>query len=1119
MAGKGAGNERITPSESEGLPTFSQLSSEAKLVEREALPTVRRQLDYSGASYDGAFGEEEFEQISFFEASVQARHVEGATGASGARMSVQLPRIDMKPQQPQETPEEKVLHEFSSAQEKSAGLPKAPAPRAGFGGFKFPTNIPGLPQFGKKPAATGGATAAQPQPPASSTVLSGQPPPKPQYGAPGQLGAQPSQSPIPPYSAPTQHPGYPTMGTDSQYAQKSPSSMAPPRIPPPSSSLASQRPQGENAAPMENAAPSSQSAYSFRQTYGAPSQSPPSPAPPSDMRQSQEMGQEMQMPPPLPKQSAPLITPLSAKGPGQGAFAKEEGQHGPAGEITSAGEPSLSSAEQESAAQRLIRKFRAMPSLKAESVEGGESITDIEAARQGTGEEKGRLSSDEAGRGFENEEGPSKEEGLSGDENLGPSDEIAEKPSGKTKAKMFGEDFGGIRIKQMDAFEGKGEEDGDGAAEEEKPMRKKAIAEGKEEGGSEAEEDRADEGKPMGKKAIAEGKEEGESEAEEDNADDEKPMGKKKAADDEESEGAAGEENADDEKAMRKKAIAEGKEEGESEAEEDNADEGKPMRKKAIAEGKEEGESEAEEDNADEGKPMRKKSKAAPASKGPAKAAKGKAAKSSAKQGAKIKAIPKSTPKKQKKNADAIPAPTIAPSGDGDDDGDGGVPPAPPSKPKGKKDAVIQPLANARNEMPAPRASSMPAANKMPAPRASSMPAANKMPAPRASSMPAANKMPAPRASSMPAAKGPASAPTKQFDALKMPPPKAARPSVGSPPSKMRAAPDVPAEPEELPEKVSTRPSYPLPPGDKRVFPTRQSVDALRARLGREPQEEIETETYSHVSLQPIKKDGRVFPGRQRTGETALESEGGQASSATQRKSIFPTEMVSVAKTRPPSTSTSPHDAPQDGDDDNKTSAPVSLLSAPASVMAQIKGAMQKSPSSSATALAPPRPPPAMPSSRQGEKSEYAAAGPTPSISRAMPTLNEIKGVEGADKGGGIPSPNDKPEPPSQSRVSAPTVSSSISAANAPVLGAKPSSQEKAEGAAVIADEIYFAYARERARWIYDIYKMGGMSIDEFRSQVKAKMSGVDEDGPQKPPPQNDAFQKLNKELEKKFRK
>ena len=95
-----------------------------------------------------------------------------------------------------------------------------------------------------------------------------------------------------------------------------------------------------------------------------------------------------------------------------------------------------------------------------------------------------------------------------------------------------------------------------------------------------------------------------------------------------------------------------------------------------------------------------------------------------------------------------------------------------------------------------------------------------------------------------------------------------------------------------------------------------------------------------------------------------------------------------------------------------------------------------------------------------------------------------------------------------------------ISTSGAPVLGVKPPSNEMVQGATVLTDEIYFAYARERAKWIYDIYKIGGMTLDEFRAKIREKMA-EDAGKPKQEPgtASNPALQNLNKELEKKFKK
>ena len=74
-----------------------------------------------------------------------------------------------------------------------------------------------------------------------------------------------------------------------------------------------------------------------------------------------------------------------------------------------------------------------------------------------------------------------------------------------------------------------------------------------------------------------------------------------------------------------------------------------------------------------------------------------------------------------------------------------------------------------------------------------------------------------------------------------------------------------------------------------------------------------------------------------------------------------------------------------------------------------------------------------------------------------------------------------------------------------------------------LADEVYFSYAKRMHPWLYDIYKVGGMTIEEFRTRVKAKMSeetsGASSSSGSSGAPANVAFANLNKELNKKFKK
>ncbi|MFA5108327.1 MAG: hypothetical protein WC492_02215, partial [Candidatus Micrarchaeia archaeon] len=76
-----------------------------------------------------------------------------------------------------------------------------------------------------------------------------------------------------------------------------------------------------------------------------------------------------------------------------------------------------------------------------------------------------------------------------------------------------------------------------------------------------------------------------------------------------------------------------------------------------------------------------------------------------------------------------------------------------------------------------------------------------------------------------------------------------------------------------------------------------------------------------------------------------------------------------------------------------------------------------------------------------------------------------------------------------------------------------------------VADEIYYAYAKEHYRWLYEIYKMGGMTIDEFREKIKQKMQSQssEEDangsGQVKSATKNEAFNNLERVIDKKFKK
>lgn len=60
-------------------------------------------------------------------------------------------------------------------------------------------------------------------------------------------------------------------------------------------------------------------------------------------------------------------------------------------------------------------------------------------------------------------------------------------------------------------------------------------------------------------------------------------------------------------------------------------------------------------------------------------------------------------------------------------------------------------------------------------------------------------------------------------------------------------------------------------------------------------------------------------------------------------------------------------------------------------------------------------------------------------------------------------------------------------------------------------------YAKENIVWLYEIYKMGGITREDFLSKVREKLS--EGDGGGKPPPENPALAALGKEIERKSKK
>ena len=130
-----------------------------------------------------------------------------------------------------------------------------------------------------------------------------------------------------------------------------------------------------------------------------------------------------------------------------------------------------------------------------------------------------------------------------------------------------------------------------------------------------------------------------------------------------------------------------------------------------------------------------------------------------------------------------------------------------------------------------------------------------------------------------------------------------------------------------------------------------------------------------------------------------------------------------------------------------------------------------------------------------------ATVRPLPQQSPASPA------AAGEDASSIAVQPSTPRPPPAPSALSSKT--SAALSSGAPVSG--------------LADEVYISYARSKHGWLYDIYKVGGMTKEEFSNRVKAKME-EDEGSSAAPPPSmgtgpNAAFANLNKEINKKFKK
>lgn len=123
--------------------------------------------------------------------------------------------------------------------------------------------------------------------------------------------------------------------------------------------------------------------------------------------------------------------------------------------------------------------------------------------------------------------------------------------------------------------------------------------------------------------------------------------------------------------------------------------------------------------------------------------------------------------------------------------------------------------------------------------------------------------------------------------------------------------------------------------------------------------------------------------------------------------------------------------------------------------------------------------------------------------------------------------PRIPPAPPGERPVSKapPSPISSRPAVSSSALSSKTSAALSSGSAPVstLTDEVYVSYARSKHGWLYDIYKVGGMTLEEFRNRVKAKMEEDEGGGPAAPGTPgagpNAAFANLNKEINKKFKK
>jgi hypothetical protein len=67
------------------------------------------------------------------------------------------------------------------------------------------------------------------------------------------------------------------------------------------------------------------------------------------------------------------------------------------------------------------------------------------------------------------------------------------------------------------------------------------------------------------------------------------------------------------------------------------------------------------------------------------------------------------------------------------------------------------------------------------------------------------------------------------------------------------------------------------------------------------------------------------------------------------------------------------------------------------------------------------------------------------------------------------------------------------------------------------SEEMLEQYAKENIVWLYEIYKIGALSREDFLERVREEMHGKKEEEIE--PPSNPALESLNRELEKKEKK